>query len=161
VTVIDSVRTYFEALDRRDYDAVAGLLSHDLEFVTPVESLDKPTFMEFIKGLLDAFPDWQFNHGQFEVEGDVVSTRLKMSGTHTETLTLPLPGLKPVAPTRKVVVLPEQTFHYTVRNGKITRIEGDPVPHSGIIGTLEQIGVRLPPIWVMKIVAKAAKLLRR
>lgn len=59
------------------------MLSEVPKFVTPVESLDKPTFMDFIKGLLDAFPDWAFNHGSFAVNGDVVSTPLAMRGTHT------------------------------------------------------------------------------
>lgn len=66
-----------------------------------------------------------------------------------------------MGPTHKQVVLPEQSFHYTVRGVKIVRIEGDPEPHSGIIGTLEHIGVRLPPMWIMKIVVKAARLFRR
>jgi SnoaL-like domain len=161
VTIIDTVQSYFSALEQRDYSALEKVLSDDLEFVMPIESLGKTTFLEFVEGLLEAFPDWECHHGPFEVEGDVVSTPLKMAGTHMETFKLPLLGLRPVKATRKLVVLPEQTFHYMVRQGKIVRIEGDPVPHSGIIGTLEQIGVRPPPMWVMRFLAKVSRGFRR
>jgi predicted ester cyclase len=157
----ETVERYFEALEAKDLAAISDIVADDLEFVTPVEPLDKQTFLDFLRGLFKAFPDWRFDHGPIEATGNTASTRLRMSGTHTETLELPMPGVKPVAPTAKKVVLPEQRFDYTVRGGKIVRIESEPVPHAGIVGTLEQVGVRLPPLLVMKAVARLARLRRR
>jgi predicted ester cyclase len=157
----DTVERYLAALEAKDVGAAADLVSDDLEFATPVEPLDKETFMRFMSGLFEGFPDWRFDHGPIDEKGEIASTRLRMTGTHTGTLDLPLPGLKPVAPTGKKVVLPEQRFDYTVRDEKIVRIEAEPLPHAGIIGTLEQIGVRLPPLFVMKGIAKVARLFRR
>jgi ketosteroid isomerase-like protein len=161
MTDLDTVNTYFEALKRRDFKTVSGQLSDDLEFVTTLESMDKETFLELIEGLLHAFPDWRCDHGEIRIRNRIATTTLLMSGTHSEPLSLPLRGLKPVPPTGKKVVLPQQDFHHTLSSGKIVRIESDADPHSGIIGTLEQIGVRLPPIWVMKLLTRVPKLWRR
>lgn len=153
------VRTYFQALEEHDVGKVAGLLSDDFAFVTPVEPMDRDDFLSFMQGLLAGFPDYRFNHSDARVEGKVVAVKLRMTGTHTRTLDLP--GLKPVPATGKRVVLPEQRFAYAVRDGRITTITPEPMPHAGIIGLLEQIGVRLPPLWVMKLVARASKLSKR
>ena len=155
-----TVERCFEALDARDVDAIARVVSDDLAFVTPVEPLDKATFLRFMAGLFAGLPDWRFDHGSLDVRGDVVAVRLRMGGTHTRTLALPMPGLKPVAPTGKRVALPEQRFDYTVRDGRIVRIAGENIPHAGVIGLLEQVGVRLPPVWVMKLFATGHRLSR-
>lgn len=76
MTNVDVVNDYFAALERRDFPAVEALLSDDLEFITPVESLDKQTFMRFITGLLDAFPDWRFDHKEIRVRESIASTTL-------------------------------------------------------------------------------------
>lgn len=155
------VRTYFRALEEHDVGKVAGLLSDDFAFVNSVEPMDRDDFLRFMQALLAGFPDYRFNHSDSRVNGNVVTVKLRMTGTHTRTLALPMPGLKPVPATGKKVVLPEQSFAYTVRNGRITTITPEPIPHAGIIGLLEQIGVKPPPLWVMKLVARASKLSKR
>ena len=157
----ETVERYLSALQRHSLKEVEELLSDELEFVTPVETLDKQAFVEFIRGLFAGFPDWRFEHGPLFEDGEVVSTRLRMSGTHTGILDLPLPGLKPLDPTGKAVTLPEQRFDYVVAGARIIRIEGEPVPHAGVIGMLEQIGARLPPLWVMRVVSRVRRLLGR
>jgi len=157
----ETVERYLDALNAHDVEAIERVVADELEFVTPVESLDKPTFLAFMRGLFDGLPDFRFDHGNLNERGDVASVDLRMSGTHTSTLELPLPRLKPQPATGTRVVLPEQRFDYTVRDGKIVRIEGEPVPHSGVIGLLEQIGVRLPPLWLMRFVARLRRRFRR
>jgi len=39
------------------------------------------------------------------------------------------------------VTLPSQNYLYTVGNDKIVRIQDQAVPHGGIVGVLEQVGV--------------------
>jgi predicted ester cyclase len=160
-TSVETVRRYFEAIDTHDVDGIEALVADSLAFVTPVEPLHKPTFLAFMRGLFEGFPDLRFEHGALEARGDVVSTRLRIHGTHTGTLALPMPGLRPVGPTGRRVVLPEQRFDYTVAGGRIVRIQGEPLPHAGVIGMLEQLGVKLPPVWVMKTVARVLRLFRR
>jgi hypothetical protein len=50
--------------------------------------------------------------------------------------------------------------HYRVADGKIVHVRPDPVPHAGLIGLLEQLGVRLPPLAVMRLAARVRRLRR-
>lgn len=156
-----TVTRYFDALAERNLSKVAELVSDNFAFVNPVEPMNKPEFLRFMDGLLTGFPDYCFNHSDLRVQGNVVTAKLRMTGTHTHELSLPMPGLKPIPPTKKKVVLPEQRFDYAVHNGRITTITPEPLPHAGIIGLLEQIGVKLPPLWVMKLITKLSKPFRK
>jgi predicted ester cyclase len=153
--------TYFDALAEKDVERAAATLSGDLVFVTPVEAWDKDTLVRLLTALFEGFPDWRFDHGELRREGDTVSTTLSMSGTHTGTFDPPVPGVKARPPTGRRVELPAQDFHYRVEDGKIVHVEPDPVPHAGLLGLLEQLGVRLPPLWVMRAVARLRRLLGR
>lgn len=99
--------------------------------------------MEFVAALFAAFPDWRLDHHGPRDGGNlaVAVVTVRMSGTHATPLELPVPGLSPVPPTGKTVTLPSQTYLYTVSNDKIVRILDQPVPHGGIVGVLEQVGV--------------------
>lgn len=151
------VEAYFKALDQGDLNTVSRYVSADLIFDNPVEAMNYTEFLAFMRGLLGGFPDMKFGHAGLKIHGTEIAAQLKITGTHTQMLALPMPGLKPIKPTQTKVSLPEQYFYYTVRDGKITHIRAEPMPHAGIIGLLEQIGVRLPPIWVMRLVTKTMK----
>jgi hypothetical protein len=84
-----------------------------------------------------------------------------MGGTHTATFVPPLGRFNPVSPTGKKVLLPEQKFEYHVENGRIARIIPENVPGGGIPGLLRQIGVRLPPLWLMRVLVAVTRLVRR
>lgn len=161
MTALAVVQAYLKALDAHDLKQIDELVSDELEFVTPVEPMHKKDFLPFMAALFTGFPDWKFNHGDLRENDNMVTVKLCMTGTHTTTLSLPMPGLKPIPATNKRVILPEQDFHYTVQGQQIVRIAADHVPGGGILGTLQQIGVNLPPIWVMKLVTKINKLVKR
>lgn len=137
------VNEYLQAATRRDVDAMAELLDDELVFETPREPLDKEMYLEFVAALFAAFPDWRIDHREPRHAGrrPVVVVTVRMSGTHTGRLELPIPGFAVVPPTGRTVILPSQNYTYTVADGRIVRIKDHPVPHGGIVGVLEQIGV--------------------
>ncbi|MCI0396422.1 MAG: hypothetical protein L0332_22545 [Chloroflexi bacterium] len=47
----------------------------------------------------------------------------------------------------------------TVRDGQIVRIASAYIPSGGVLGLLQQIGVKLLLVWLMKLVIKASKIL--
>jgi predicted ester cyclase len=155
------VRSYFAALETKDVAGLDMLVSDDLVFVTPLRPLGKQDLLGVFRAIWGGFPDWSFNHGELVATGDVVSTKLRMAGTHTATFVPPLGRLKPVSPTGTKVVLPEQEFVYHVENGRIIRIIPEDVPGGGVPGLLRQIGVKLPPLWLMRIVMSLTELGRR
>ena len=155
------VRSYFDALEAKDLVRVDALISPDLVFITPLKPLSKHDLLGVFRSMLDAFPDWRFDHQEPVTTGDIVRARLRMSGTHTRTFVPPFPGLKPVKATGRKVVLPEQEFVYHVDRDRITRIVPEPVPGGGVPGLLQQIGVTLPPLWLLRIVMKVLGVFRR
>jgi predicted ester cyclase len=136
---------YLAALASHDVDDLAALTADDLRFISPVGELRKAEFLALMRGLFAGFPDWTFDHGRLRMGWDHATVELRMQGTHTGTLELPVPGLPAIPPSGKVVVLPSQRVQYTLSQGRIVRIEPEPVPGGGIIsGVLEQLGVSPP-----------------
>ena len=154
------VRSYFDALEAKDLVRVDAVVSPDLVFVTPLKPLGKQDLLRLLRAVFDAFPDWRFDHQELVTSGDIVKTKLRMAGTHTGMFVPPLRVLKPINATGRKVVLPEQEFVYHVEGGKIVRIVPEPVPDGGIPGLLKQIGVTLPPLWLMRLIARVSGLVR-
>ncbi len=91
---------------------------------------------------MNAFPDWSFNLGSLEEQGDKVLATVHITGTHTRDLLVP--GLPPVPATNKRVSLPEEHLEFTFHGDKIASLSSDNVPGGGVPGVLQQIGVPLP-----------------
>jgi predicted ester cyclase len=135
------------AFEAHDFTKAAGLLSEDLVFTGPTpQPLGKREYVGVQTALINALPDWKFNAQDFKEEGDRVTVPIRISGTHTGALNLPMPGIPPLPPTGKHVQLPEEHVVFTVKDNKISRIETDQVPGAGVPGLLSQLGVHLPPM---------------
>jgi predicted ester cyclase len=137
--VIDS---YIRGLQTHDVDRIAAAVSHDLAFVTPARTLNKDQFLQMLRALYAGFPDWQYDHDEPEVRGNVIAIKWRQGGTHTGTLAWP--GLDPIPATGRVVTIPEHFFFYRVRGGVLVEIRPQPVPGGAPQGILEQIGVEAP-----------------
>ena len=135
---------YLEALSAHDLATLEGLTTDDLRFFTPFGELAKEAYLELLRGLFAAFPDWRVEHGRLRVGWDHATVELRMEGTHTGTLELPFPGFVPIAASGRTVVLPAQDFHYSLSQDRITRIEPAPMPGGGLAGLLDQIGAEMP-----------------
>jgi hypothetical protein len=90
------------------------------------------------------FPEWKINPMNFKEEGDQVKFAVQITGTHTQPLSLPMPGMPPIPPTGKEIRNPREPITATVRNGKVTRLEATVVPNGGVMGVLNQLGVQMP-----------------
>jgi hypothetical protein len=139
------ITKYLDAFARRDVGGLAACTTDDLRFILPIGELRKAEFLRFMEGLFTGFPDWSFEHGRLRCGWDHATIELRMHGTHTGVLSLPLPGLAPIPPTGRQVVLPPQDIQYTLAGGRVARIEPARVPGAGVPGILEQIGVEPPP----------------
>ena len=91
-------------------------------------------------------PDWKFNGKDFKQNCDKVTVTFQISGTQTGELSLPMPGFPKVPATGKHVSLPQEGMTFTVKDGKISRIESANVAGGGVPGVLAQLGVPMPPM---------------
>jgi predicted ester cyclase len=134
------ISRYLDALAARDLDAVADSTAPDLEFAGPTGVLDQAGYLDLLRALFAAFPDWGFEQGRLRFGWDHATVELSMHGTHTGVLALPVPGVEPVPPSGRPLLLPPEDVHFTVRNGRIARIE----PDAGVRAILQQLGVEIP-----------------
>ena len=139
------ISSYIEGLKAHDVDKVATTVSDDLTFIAAARTIDKASFLDFLRALYAGFPDWRYDHDPPVLRADgTIAVKWRQGGTHSETLALP--GFDTVPPTGKTVRIPEHFFFYRVAAEEIVEIRPDPVPGGVPRGIFEQIGVTLSPL---------------
>jgi predicted ester cyclase len=142
---IDIVKAGLAAVEQGDFKKVEEFAADDLVFEGPTpQPLGKREFVAMQMALHTAFPDWRFNATDFTEAGDVVTATVKITGTNTGELSLPMPGFVKVPPTGKKISLPPQKTSWTLKNGKLSRLDAAPSPTGGVPGILAQLGINLP-----------------
>jgi predicted ester cyclase len=141
----DLVKATLAAFESGDTKKAESLLSDDMVFAGPMpQPVGKKEFIGLQGALVAAIPDWKFNASDYKEQGDKVTLKAHISGTHTKPLTLPPMGIQSLPPTGTRVQLPYESLTVTVKNGKATRIEAEHVEGGGVPGLLAQLGVKLP-----------------
>jgi predicted ester cyclase len=141
---MDVVKAGLAAVEAGDFKKLDGMLTDDMVFAGPVpEPVGKHEFLGVQMAMNKAMPDWKFNPSDFKENGDKVTVTFQITGTQTGELSLPMPGMKPIPPTGKKVSLPKEPATFTVKNGKLSRLEVTSVAGGGVMGVLSQLGVKM------------------
>lgn len=96
-----------------------------------------------VGGLTGAFPDLKFEVRQVTVDGNQATVQAQISGVHTGSLSLPLPGMPSIPPTGRKVSVPD-AFIVTVEGDKVSRLQVDSPADGGIPAMLAQLGANMP-----------------
>jgi len=140
-----ALATYIAGLKAHDVEMIGASLAEEIQFVTPVKTMDKPAILEFLAALYRGFPDWRYDHDDpIQREDGSFAVLWRMGGTHSGTLEFP--GFEAVKATEKSVAIPPHHFFYRVNDTGLTEIRPDPVPGGAPRGIFEQIGVEMPPL---------------
>ena len=94
--------------------------------------------------LVKALPDWKFNATDFKHNGEQMTARFQIAGTHTGELSLPMPGFPKVPASGKHVSQQKKSITISLNNGKISRLEVAKVPGGGVAGVLTQLDIPMP-----------------
>jgi predicted ester cyclase len=139
-SVID--RLYAEGINRRDADAAAAFYSPDAK--NHGRTVGREGMRKVFEALFSTFPDFHYRIDESVVEGDRITCKVTMTGTHAgEPTMLPeafggmLTGVQPTG--RGVEVL--QFHSFLVRGEEIAE-------HSAVrddLGMLKQLGLVRPP----------------
>lgn len=141
----DIVRTFFQAWETQDWETMNEHLDSNFALVGPApQPLDKRWIVADSKARWAAFPDWKFNFELVKVEGNIVTGKTRITATHLGTLVPPIPGMAPIPPTGRKIVLPDEGAVITLRGDKIILYEVEMLPNGGYRGILQQIGVTMP-----------------
>lgn len=141
----ETVTALLEALESGDLERAADYLSDGYVFSGPTpRPLDKGQFLEFMRSMRRAFPDFAFNARELREQGSRVLLTLRITGTQTGQLVLPVPGMPSVPAAGRRVSLPEEPASCTVQGDRVLATSIQPVQGGGVLGILHQLGVRLP-----------------
>jgi len=145
MNAVDIVKTGLAAVEANDFNKLDSMLTDDMVFAGPVpEPVGKREFIGLQSMLVAAMPDWKFNPADFKENGNTVTVMLQVSGTQTNELSLPMPGMPKIPASNKHVSLPKEPSTFTVKDGKISRLDIAPTPGGGLMGILSQLGVPMP-----------------
>lgn len=136
------VLRFIKAIEQGDTKALDEVLAQDFVFAheKAPKPMDKPTFIRVARAMQEAFPDCSFNPEFKEESPDRVTADIKIRGTHTGTLDVPLEGIPRTEATGRKVELPTENGIWILEGGKITRHEVPAVEGGGFEGILQQIG---------------------
>jgi predicted ester cyclase len=142
MSAMDVVKEGLAATEAGDFGKLEGMVADDFAMTGPVPMpVGKREFIGLMMAMLKAMPDWKFNAADFKENGDQVTVPLRITGTHTGELQLPMPGMPAIAATGTKVSLPAEPSTFTVKNGKLTQLEVASTPGGGVMGILSQLGV--------------------
>ncbi|MFI5272687.1 MAG: ester cyclase [Ktedonobacterales bacterium] len=136
---LDTVTAFNDALNAQQWGEAARYLTDDFVFagVTP-QPAGKQEFIAGQQQWAAAAPDWHVTLDNLHAEGNNVQATSHITGTHTNTLSLP--GLSS---------LPATGRHFETRDAAITIVRGDQIASltitPGSPSLLEQLGVPMPP----------------
>ena len=139
------VEEVFSGMERNDFAKAESYASKDMQVTGPAPvPLGANEFFGTMKALVAGIPDWRFNYKIVSDSKNIVETKVKITGTHLREIPSPLPGVKNVPLTNKIIRMPEEKVTFTFNNNKIININVEKVEGGGIPGLLKQLGVEVP-----------------
>ncbi len=148
---------FIAAHSAKDINAIGSLLSEELEFTTLLGILGKKDYVDFSQAITAAMPDLAFKVEKKSATGNDVLLNFGLSGTHKNTFTLHAPGMKPLPPTNKFIDLAPDLLHYVVAGDKIVKIYPEPGHEGGVVFLLREMGAKLPPLWIPRLVNRVTR----
>ena len=145
MSAMDIVREGLAATEAGDFWKLEEMVADDFAMTGPVPMpVGKREFIGLMMAMLKAMPDWKFNATDFKEDGDQVTVPLRITGTHTGELQLPIPGLPAIPASGTKVSMPAEPSTFTVKNGQLAKLEVANTPGGGVMGILSQLGVNMP-----------------
>jgi len=145
MSAMDIVKEGLAATEAGDLGKLEDLVADDFSMSGPVPMpVGKREFIGLMMAMLKAMPDWKFNPKDFKENGDQVTVMLGITGTQTGELQLPMPGMPAIPASGKKVSMPAEPSTFTVKNGKLAKLEVANIEGGGVMGILSQLGVNMP-----------------
>ncbi|HEX4205319.1 MAG TPA: nuclear transport factor 2 family protein [Ktedonobacteraceae bacterium] len=142
---VDTVKTFITALQSGDMTLAAQTCAPELVVSgLMTRPLGKNEFFAVQSELLAAMPDFSYNLSAVHQDHADIHALIHISGTHTQSLSLPSLGLRPIPPTGLAIDLPQVETLFQVENEQVLAMEMDQEAGGGLVGLLQQVGAELP-----------------
>ncbi|HEU5228651.1 MAG TPA: ester cyclase [Ktedonobacteraceae bacterium] len=145
MSIVTTVKTLITALQSGDMELAASSMSDDflMSGLTP-RILNKSEFLALQSELLAAMPDFSYNLDQLQPAENEVAALIRITGTHTGNLSLPLFGLPLIPSTGLAIALPQVPCSFQIEAAKVVGVRVEQVAGGGLSGLLQQVGAELP-----------------
>lgn len=139
---VETTVTFFKAIENKDWRSLEELLADDFRYYGPLpDPFDGKVWLQFQRAVQKAFPDWAYNIAKVEKQADTVHVKVHITGTHSEALELPWPGIPLIPPTGRKIEMPDEDAFVKVKEGKVKELRVEMQLHGGLPGLLEQLGL--------------------
>ncbi len=139
------VEEMMTALQSGDLELASNVMADTFELTGLLpKTLNKRQFLGVQSELLTAMPDFTYNLSALHSHDDGVHASIRISGTQTNDLALPLFGLENIRATGLAVSLPQTQATYQIENDKVVSMNVEAVTGGGLSGLLQQVGAELP-----------------
>ncbi len=142
---IDTAKKFFQSVESGDIKTLESILADDFVFdhKGAPQKMNKKQFIQTIKAIHQAIPDWKFNNQNWQ-EGNPIRVTANITGSHKNTLDLSHMQMPVVPATQKKIKLPAEPCTLDIQGGKVRHHGVEAVPGGGISGIYSQVGVKLP-----------------
>ncbi len=140
---IQIVCEVLNAIDAHDLDRAAKRIAETcvVRDTAMPQSFGKAAFIEQMRAILAAFPDWKYDLESLDADGEKVTVCVVALATNSAPLRLA--GRPPIPATGKRVRVPDR-FVFVVEHEQITGLNIDSPKDGGAAAMLAQLGVQLP-----------------
>ena len=132
------------AIDAHDLDQAARRVSEACRIrdTSMPQTLGKAAFIDQMRSILAAFPDWKYDLQSIEADGNQVTVQVVVRATNSAPLELP--GMPRLPATGIAVTVPDK-FVFTVTADQVDSLIIDLPTNGGAAAMLSQLGIVLPP----------------
>ncbi len=139
------VRTLIDAFNAHDLDRAFSYLADDFTVSGfGPEPRGRKAAVAQMRHQIGAIPDWKFTIEEVTINGNEVTVDVTITGTHTQSLAVGVPGTGTIAPTGRKFAFPDK-LTYTVRGDKISSLRIESPANGGPMEMLRQLGVQMSP----------------
>ncbi len=141
---IQIVCEVLNSIDAHDLDKAARRFANScvVRDTAQSQTLGKSVFLDQMRAILAAFPDWKYDLQSIEAEGQEVT--VQVTALATQSAPLHLGGQPSIPATGKRVSVPD-CFVFTVVNHEITALRIESPKEGGAAAMLAQLGIALSP----------------
>jgi hypothetical protein len=145
MSAVETVKTFITALQSEDLGLAADHMTDDFEITGwTIQPIGKNEFLAVQSELNNAMPDFSYNLSNEHTSNDEVSALIRISGTHTQDLSLPTFGIPLIPYTGLAIDLPQVHAEFVIKSNKVSKMRVEPVAGGSLNGILQQLGTELP-----------------
>jgi predicted ester cyclase len=136
----ETVQAFVDSIQEGEFENAKSMLADDFQFSDAVsEPINTEAWLGMSANLKTAFPDLDYHFKVIGTDGDVVTTTMQMSGTHSGSFDLTKMNKGMIAATNNAFSVKREKTKLTVKGTKITAWIVEPTEGGGLEAILSQL----------------------